>query len=447
MAIAWSDNLLVPEQFSPETTPNYWNLTRWSELGDQGLYINGLAGGSVPMFGAYCLELYAYGVPQMWSAFTPWRIDLEQGYMGVPAKPGYNYLAQCGIRSYWATSYAYVILEWRNGSGYVMAEDWSSPWGPYWLGTDWSSGVVQAECPSGLGIEWVTLAMYVVETYDTVPTYLDGAYLLEEIRAFAGWGVPIGLRPVVQASVTLEATADIDVQGPFEPLDLGTDLYIWADFDDNAGMWQDYVGGSPVTADGQTCAAYQNQSGSQWTGDWQGGYGTDPTWETGVLGGKAALRFTMGGLYNGSSSLLYNWTLFITAKKRSAVGSSQSVWAGSSFNTYIYTDSAESTGYNIPGVGAIGGTPTNSSVIAVRISSSTVAKAWVNGGAGTQWDPVSAWSTTSEHLLGMDPGTTGQGDFDIGDYIVCSRALTDAEMNQVGSYLASRRGASWAGVS
>jgi hypothetical protein len=176
---------------------------------------------------------------------------------------------------------------------------------------------------------------------------------------------------------------------------------------------------------------------------------TRPTYKTNIQNGLSVGRF------DGSNDALFSaaaitadasQTIFIVLKKRSAAsGVSQDPFS-MALNAQLFTDTDAGTGYlffsettGATGID-IGGTVTNWNILALKFTSVSDLKVYVNGGAPVSADPHADYATATHLSLGAYiDNTTNPGDWDIGRVLVYSAALSTTNLD----YLFSGLGTLW----
>jgi hypothetical protein len=172
-----------------------------------------------------------------------------------------------------------------------------------------------------------------------------------------------------------------------------------------------------------------------------------PTYETGIQNGLSVARF------DGSDDLLRNLTgitadasqtVFLVARKNSAPAAATKAALSITLTAFLFTNTAVGTGYcygqnEAAGNVAIGGTPANWNIIALKYTSAASLSVYINGGAATTFDPHDSYATGTDFWFGAKLDGSADGDYDIGRALVYSAALADADMNTVFSGL----GALW----
>jgi hypothetical protein len=226
---------------------------------------------------------------------------------------------------------------------------------------------------------------------------------------------------------------------------------VWYDFSDAATVFQETTRTTLATVDVHSIGGVTDKSGagnhlSQATST------KEPLYISNQINGRAVARFDgVDDALQATMAADASWTIFIAAKKRSAVGTAPNpLFAAGSGSASVYTDSDVSSGYNYDLDSAsaskpVGGTPTNVNVVCLRVTSAAVLDVYVNGGPATRFDPNNVITTATSYLYGTDTSTFG--DYDIGEIAAYDTALSDIDTDIVGGGLAARAGITWTPVS
>jgi hypothetical protein len=163
-------NLLTANQASMETDASGWVVA--FEGGGGGFSSLGVAGGTIPLVGAQCLEAITYGVATIVGGLrtTPYNV--------AAVTPGETYRASAWVRSFWGSTDHHVWLEFWTSGGVALSLFQSSPFGPYLSGgtTEWMQGSVEGAAP---GTAAFATVMVEVAEHDSGghPFYVDSAEL------------------------------------------------------------------------------------------------------------------------------------------------------------------------------------------------------------------------------------------------------------------------------
>lgn len=234
--------------------------------------------------------------------------------------------------------------------------------------------------------------------------------------------------------------------GNFTPSSL-SGLEAWYDFADVATLWKDTARTSAVTADTDIIKGVTDKSGG---GKHLSEATNGPAYKTAIQNGKSVARFdgVNDQLANTAMSTDTSRTIIIASKKRSAAGASQTLFSSSASTAALFVSSTYAGGWAYysgdpagPGVIPFGGVPTTANVIVLRVNSAaSMDGIALDTGQVINFDPNSDITTTTTFLYGVYGGGGQWMDADLYEVIIVNRALTDAEINQVGQYLAGKWG-------
>jgi hypothetical protein len=220
-------------------------------------------------------------------------------------------------------------------------------------------------------------------------------------------------------------------------------------FADVTKLYTDIGHTTPVTADADTIGSIVDGVGGTVYLAAPADNTTRPLYKTNIQNGLSVGRF------DGSNDALFNatavtadasQTIFLILKKRSAAsGVSQDPFS-MALNAQLFTDTDAGTGYlffsettGATGID-IGGTVTNWNILALKFTSVSDLKVYVNGGAPVSADPHADYATATHLSLGAYiDNTTNPGDWDIGRVLVYSAALSTTNLD----YLFSGLGTLW----
>lgn len=169
LSVVSNPNLLTENQSSMETSTAGWVKDSTDNPPGNGIYIVGLAGGTVPLVGVQCLELDSYGIPQIQGSVT------TTPYTTAPVVVGQTYRASAWMRSYWATPYFYVSLVWYASGGSVLSYTSSGAFGLPLGSTEWQNGTIEGVAPASAAYAGVQVT--IVETDVDHPIYIDAVEL------------------------------------------------------------------------------------------------------------------------------------------------------------------------------------------------------------------------------------------------------------------------------
>lgn len=178
-----------------------------------------------------------------------------------------------------------------------------------------------------------------------------------------------------------------------------------------------------------------------------------PLLKVAIINNKPILRFD--GSNDAMTSTIIAGaakTVFVVGIKRSAPSTTAMCLISLGFNAqllFTFTTSFANYGYNRNAATAsvdLGGAPQSAGVFAFNFASASSVKHWVTGGGvGGTFDPDDSASTSVRCDIGWaNGGALNEGDFDVAEVIVYNAALSIADTNRVGSYLASKYALTWA---
>jgi hypothetical protein len=154
-----------------------------------------------------------------------------------------------------------------------------------------------------------------------------------------------------------------------------------------------------------------------------------------------------------------SFTVFIVAKKQTAVDTAnRALWGTNSATAlcqlFCSSDDGSATDYLYYANQAVGitvctGAAASWNIMVVRVNSAASLDVFASGGTPTNLNPNDAVTTDTARVLGAfnNNGTSNQGDFDVYGYLEWDSALSAANMNLVGAYLAGKTAITWTAVS
>lgn len=236
--------------------------------------------------------------------------------------------------------------------------------------------------------------------------------------------------------------------GSFAPSSI-PNMQGWWDFTDPAQLYTD-AGTTLVSADGQAIYRVNDKSG---TGHYleQATVGARPLYKTAIVNGLSVARFDgINDVIGLAVPVAVTGSYLIVVKKRSAPGgSAQDAWTRSAGGAELLTLSSWSATdwvwyKNQAGaqVALTGATATNWAIVSVVHTSASAALAYYNGTQVGSLDPDD--TLTSGPIVNMGGGNFG--DIDVAVMFYFNVALSAANHNALGSYLAFRFGLTWATV-
>jgi hypothetical protein len=232
----------------------------------------------------------------------------------------------------------------------------------------------------------------------------------------------------------------------FDPSSIAGYSRDW-NFADITKLFQDVLHTTPVTADGDPIGSIVDGVGGTVYLAAPADDTTRPTYETGIQNGLSVGRFDGSNDYlSGAGSILADasQTIIIVLKERSAPSSTARGVLAFDANNIIYTDTDSGTGFNYyrneaAGVVDLGGTPANWNILVLKYASAAAVTRYINGGAGSTFDPNDGYATATALNLGSDNAGGAPGDFDIGRVLIYSAALSNTDLD----YIISGLGTLW----
>jgi hypothetical protein len=253
--------------------------------------------------------------------------------------------------------------------------------------------------------------------------------------------------------------------GSFSPTQVAG-LVVWYDFADISSLWKDTARTTPVTADADEIRGVTDKSGNAHHLQASQGATTYPLYKVNIQNGKSVSR------HNGNDqvetvdqiTLSNDYTIFQVMSRTSTVNV-QNGWDGDvgagprNFQTRLENAANTFTFLPVPGSGASATVTISAAgtvdIISITCVSNTVngAKAYANGVHGTDATPPVTVTTARVYALGSSntpaagPAGTVQpitGDFC--EIIQYNTALSAANHNAVGTYLATKWGKTWTTV-
>lgn len=282
-------------------------------------------------------------------------------------------------------------------------------------------------------------------TYTPVGTDY-GHTLTFEVTPRAATGLTPGVAATSAGSVVTFTTASVPNIGA------------WYDLADITTVWKDTARTSAVTTNGDVIKGVTDKSGNaKHLSEATNG----PAYTTGVQNSLAAARF------DGVNDLLTSiavlgitspWTILCAGVQRSApaAGVEKSMWEKSSSAHSLFSTNATvhatNALYRSNNAGAAvqqaGYTVTSFFINATTYTSAASIDIRKNGGASFgNFDPHDNGALSSVVKFGQNAHSGNFGDWDIGEFIICSSALSLANLDLVGGYLATRWGLTWTAAS
>lgn len=232
----------------------------------------------------------------------------------------------------------------------------------------------------------------------------------------------------------------------FTPADLfaSGEAGAWYDPSDLSTLWQDTAGTTAVTADGQSVARIDDKSGN----------GNNLTQAT---ASKRPVYKTAGGLHwlltdgvddviAGSPGAFTSQSILCAAKSEHTTGNTRRFWgrAATSQQAGIF-DNSGAWGYfstEAGTVAALGGDcRTTAGVVSITSSGAANAIPYVNGVAGSTFDPHDSLTSGTEYALGAGDSAGNQSiNSKQYGFIGINRVLSSAERQDAENWLAGKAG-------
>lgn len=240
--------------------------------------------------------------------------------------------------------------------------------------------------------------------------------------------------------------------GGFTPA-LVAGLRIWLDAN-SGGLFQDSARTIPVVLSGDPVGSWSDVSGNGNNLD-QAVAANQPTWVTNLINGLPAIRFDGVNDFLAKTGLAgdASWTVFYVVQKRSApvAGVQTLLNTGSSTARLVTAAATDPNGYvwnnnQAAAAVALGGIATNVTIVVFRVTSAAVMDTWMSGAGAVNFDPDGAITTITVRRLGGNSLGGEAADIDLAEYVEYDSALTSAQLNAVGSYLATKYGLAWTTV-
>jgi len=170
LSVVSNPNLLTASQSGFENgSTSGWTVTFTGSPPGNGISIQGVAGGSVPLVGQYAMEVRTFGIAQIQGAVatTP--------YTTAPVVPGQTYRMSAWVRSYFGSVFWIPAIRWYNAAGGLIADVQGSI--VFSLGvTEWTTGSVELIAP--VGAAYAAAEVYIIENDSGGhPAYIDAVEL------------------------------------------------------------------------------------------------------------------------------------------------------------------------------------------------------------------------------------------------------------------------------
>lgn len=213
-----------------------------------------------------------------------------------------------------------------------------------------------------------------------------------------------------------------------------SNLVLWLEAD--SGVYTD-AGKTTLAADGDAVYTWDDQSTANKDAV-QATLDKRPLYKTNIANGLPVIR------YDGIDDVLKTFntasaakSIFIVARKRSAIGAAASGLVSNGVNFQLLTDSDYGSGYeyyNVPGgdnIADLGGSVTNWTLVELIYADAATLTPYINGVVGTVSNPADDYSTITDLWIGgLNATPAGPGDFDVAAVIIYNQALSNA--NRIG---------------
>lgn len=228
----------------------------------------------------------------------------------------------------------------------------------------------------------------------------------------------------------------------FNPLTLSPTLWLKG----NGTFWQDAARTTPAVADNDPIGSWEDASGV-------GNHAVSsltarPLLKLGILNGIAVARFDgVNDILTAPLAATETQTHVLVLKTAAPTAAYKTNMALVG-TAQLYTNSVTGTGYNyyhnqasaeVAGTG----TPANWNIVSLTYTSLAAANLRVGGGAGTAFDPSNAWATATSVTLGANVTPNQWASMDCAENLRFGSALSLADLNSVGQYLASKYALTW----
>jgi len=239
---------------------------------------------------------------------------------------------------------------------------------------------------------------------------------------------------------------------PFSPLDIAG-LTSWYDYSDISTLWKDTARTSAVTADGDIIKGVTDKSsGATHLSEATNG----PTYKVSIQNGRSVARFDgSNDRLKATISADLTRTIFFAGRQRNANGAGQRYWVNinqvggvSSINTTAQAQVASFSHLPAP-VNFPGSIDVQTAAIyVIRDTSAASVDLYTNaGGSPVNGDPHDNWGTGVLMSFAVrDASSDLFGDIDAYEYLSYNSTLSVANINTLGSYLATGWGLSWTAV-
>ena len=232
--------------------------------------------------------------------------------------------------------------------------------------------------------------------------------------------------------------------GEFLPNEIAN-LEIWLDANDISTLWQDSAKTTPVTADSDVVGAWEDKSGNG-NDLTQVTTANKPLYKTGQANGKAVIRGDGTDDYLSVSGLAADATrtFIVVAKAEAPSGGSQRAFGlNSNASLFMVAASTEWRYFanEASGVVDLNEDYTTYKALTLRYTATSNLDYESNVGNAQSFDPDDVYSSTSTlGLFAQQSNGANPGSVNIAEFVVYSRAITDAELANLMTDLRSKWG-------
>jgi hypothetical protein len=161
-----------------------------------------------------------------------------------------------------------------------------------------------------------------------------------------------------------------------------------------------------------------------------------PSFQAAVLNGMGVVRFDgTDDEMNAAVSADASRTLFYLVKQAATLGAVYIGGLASTAAIRTFSNQFEYISAEGGATPALGGTPTNWNVIAVKYTSTASAAVYIGTGTATNLDPNDSFSTSTTLTIGERSTNSGFWNGDFAEILVYDSALSDTDRESVRDYL------------
>lgn len=225
---------------------------------------------------------------------------------------------------------------------------------------------------------------------------------------------------------------------PAVPPVAGYDLWLPSD----GGKWKDAARTTRAVADGAPIGAWDDYSAGA-NHAVQATAAARPLLKTPILNGQPVTRFDGVDDYLAATCTAQAaQTLFIVVTEISGADKTFFSYTTVGAVATLYANSTGAVFYFSPNMSK-GGDIRSATIVAAAYASAASVKVRVGGGATAALDPNNLYATAVQYNLGADPGPAAFGNYDIAEVVRYPSALSLANHDLVGNYLAAKFGLTW----